>query len=334
MTKAPLSTSQDPAPALISDEHEIPSAHTSGVKLFLRERAIDGRRDTVPLLLVHGATLASALWDNPAPGWSWMDRLALDGKHVFAIDLRGYGRSSRPATFAAEAMDNPPYARAEDVINDVLDALVFIRQRTGCDRIDLLGGSWGSIVCGKLVAEGAADETVRRLVLYAPLYQEQAARPDWLPDGAQPASFGAYRQVMISDLRARWDAEIPVTDKSLWRPDGVFEALALSCIQDDAAHAWARPDSFRVPSGTLADLDRSFSGHPLYDARNISIPTLLVRGNADPISTDADAAYLFDAIRAETKRYVVIGNGAHFMIGERVMPQVHRVIAGFLSEDF
>ena len=314
------------------DEHKIASSTDPGVTLHLSERRSATTGKSVPLLLVHGATIASVLWDNPHPGWSWMNRLALDGFHVFAIDLRGYGRSSRPASFSCAPQDSPPYARAHEVIQDVLDALVFVQSHTGQPRIDLLGGSWGSIICGKLLAE-RHEAAIRRLVLYAPLYCEPDNRPKWLP-AAHTTQTGAYRQVGIEDLNARWDAEIPASDPALWRAPGVFEAIARRCLLDDAPHPWATDSGFRAPAGTIADLEQVYLGQPLYDARDIDRPTLLLRGSADPVSTHSDASRLFEKISSQIKQYTVIGNGAHFMVAERVFGQVHQVVRSFLAASF
>lgn len=317
-------------------QHRIASRTNVGGSLYLRER-IPGRerpKSPIPLLLVHGATLSSTLWDNPLPDWSWMNLLAQHGIHVFALDIRGYGRSSRPACFNEPADKNPAFARAGDVVEDVLAAIAFIQQRTGADRVDLLGGSWGSIICGKLVAETPAIP-VQRLVLYAPLYSEPSSCPPWFKSQMSRAEGrainGAYRQVPTEGLKKRWDDEIPVPDKSQWRPHGVFEAMAESCIQDDSEYPWATAGAFRVPNGAMADLAEIYSGHPLYDCRDITVPTLLVRGSADPVSTDADASRLFAGIGSDTKHYMVIGNGAHFIIGENKFREVHAQVANFLS---
>ena len=329
----PVHTDQDRfLEGVCYDEHKIASSTNPDVTLHLSERRSATTGESIPLLLVHGATIASVLWDNPHPGWSWMNRLALDGFHVFAIDLRGYGRSSRPASFSCAPQDNLPYARAHEVVQDVLDALAFVQNHTGQPSIDLLGGSWGSIICGKLVAE-RREAAIRRLVLYAPLYCEPESRPQWLP-AAHEAQTGAYRQVGIEDLKARWDDEIPVSDPSLWRPPGVFEAIAQRCLRDDAKNPWATDGGFRAPAGTIADLEQVYLGQPLYDGRRIDRPTLLLRGSADPVSTHSDASRLFEKISSQIKQYTVIGNGAHFMIAERVFGQVHQVVRSFLTASF
>lgn len=97
-----------------TNEHRIQSTSDPSVQLHLRERrAFNTSSDhPVPLLLIHGATISGVLWDNPLPGCSWMDRLAMDGFHAFAVDLRGCGRSSRPESFNHPPHENASYAHA------------------------------------------------------------------------------------------------------------------------------------------------------------------------------------------------------------------------------
>lgn len=265
-----------------------------------------------------------------------MDRLAADGFHVFAVDLRGYGRSSRPECFDMPPSENKPYATAKDVEQDVVDTINFISEYTGIGEIDLLGCSWGTIICGKLIAENP-NINVRRLVLYAPLYSEPNQRPPWLMKTSIPsddANIGAYRFVSVEDLRTRWDDEIPVQDKSSWRPNGVLEALVNNSLQEDEEYGGNNAPNFRVPNGTIADLQEVYDGVPLYDSKAISIPTLLMRGSADPVSTHDDATRLFESLTSKIKRYTIIGNGAHFMIAENKISEVHSGVTSFLSENF
>jgi alpha-beta hydrolase superfamily lysophospholipase len=284
--------------------------------------------------MIHGATIASALWDNAAPGWSWMDILARAGFHAFALDLRGYGLSSRPASLYLP--DAPPFARAVEVQADLCDTIAFIRDLTRADQVDLLGGSWGSVVCG-LFASGPNARQVRRLVLYAPLYSAKGQGADWCALAADPEDperlnprLGAVRPVHPNDFRRRWASEIPVADKASWRDSSVVEALIHQSLEE-AAHPQC-PGAFAVPNGSVADLFEVFHGRPLYSAAQINMPTLLLRGEFDPTSTHEDAMSLFTALGSERKRYCVIGRGAHFMIAERCLPEVHGVIAAFLSE--
>ena len=49
------------------------------------------------LLFVHGATYpAETAFDLPIEGVSMMDLIAMRGYDVYLVDVRGYGRSTRP----------------------------------------------------------------------------------------------------------------------------------------------------------------------------------------------------------------------------------------------
>jgi len=129
----------------------------------------------------------------------------------------------------------------------------------------------------------------------------------------------------------RWDAEIPVADKTLWRDDAAAAALLRQSI---AESAWAEtPGCLHMPTGALADLFEVYSGRPLYAASRIDRPTLIVRGEHDRTSTDADAQGLFDALGCARKLYCIVGRGAHFMVGERCLPELHAIVAGFLLDN-
>ncbi len=305
-----------------------------GPRLALRQRGPLGAPRGA-LLFVHGATLASDLYDVPLQGYSWMDAAGAAGREAFAVDLRGYGRSERPACFDRPAADSPPYATATDVLHDIDRAVEAVREATGRERIDLVGGSWGSVTCA-LYAGGPGAAKLRRLVLYAPLYADR--NETWLkicgapedPDRLNPG-LGAYRWVEETGFRQRWDSEIPLADKTAYRPEAVFRALFDSALDGDPAAAKRRPAAFRAPNGTLVDLHSVFTGRPLYDPKAIELPTLLLRGAADPTSTHADASRLFDALGAKTRQYSVIGGASHFAVAERAAPQIFAAAEAFLS---
>jgi pimeloyl-ACP methyl ester carboxylesterase len=73
----------------------IDSTDLPGLRLHLRGRSDDPARP--PVLMVHGATYASPLFDLGVPGRSWLAALAEAGFAAYALDVRGYGRSAMPA---------------------------------------------------------------------------------------------------------------------------------------------------------------------------------------------------------------------------------------------
>jgi pimeloyl-ACP methyl ester carboxylesterase len=334
---------------LVYENHLIESSVQAGLTLRLRERVETanvgnaeraGIGSKTPLLLVHGATIPSILWDHPNENWSWMNRFARDGFHVYALDVRGYGGSSRLAELeVTDPPNHPPYARAIDVQPDIEDAMRFIAKRHGVDKVDLLGGSWGSITCGMFAASERAS-LIRRLVLYAPIYDEGHTKTSWWHGAVDPndqtrvnPKLGAYRWVTRESLLNRWDEEIPFEDKSRWRPTEVFEPLFEACLKEDPASVGRDPKTFRAPNGTLVDLFCAYTGRPVFDAKHITVPTLLVRGDHDDTSSRIGSLKLFDDISAQNKAYVEVGNGAHFVILEHQAQTVHQAVAGFLNDN-
>ena len=71
------------------------------------------------VLFVPGATYPSeAGFDLPLGGVSWMDFAAQRGWDVHAMDLRGYGRSTRPPEMDQPPDQNPPIVRTDVAINE------------------------------------------------------------------------------------------------------------------------------------------------------------------------------------------------------------------------
>lgn len=307
------------------------------VALNIRVRRIAGR-ETNPdrlVLFVHGATLASYLWDVARPGLSMLDHVAARGWFVAALDIRGYGASSKPAAMTGDPLDHPPFAPASVAIRDIDAAVDHLRARTGAKRIKLIGGSWGSITTA-LYTTTIGREKVEKLVLYAPVFAPRnPARVEALRDPADHdrpnPGLGAYRWVTESELRQRWDNEIPVADKAAWRDEETFRAIMDEAFRLDPEGARRPEPAFRAPNGVLTDIFEAFSGRPLWRPSDLHVPTLLIRGDADPTSTHEDTSHLFAAISSPVKRYVLVGNGAHFVVAERNALQVFEEVSLFLE---
>ncbi|MBV9749809.1 MAG: alpha/beta hydrolase, partial [Acetobacteraceae bacterium] len=90
---------------IVAEEAMVPSGEP-GVEIYVRNKHPAGIAHFAPartLLFVHGATYpASTAFDLQLGGTSFMDDLAKYGFDVYAMDLPGYGKSSRPAQ-----MDQP-----------------------------------------------------------------------------------------------------------------------------------------------------------------------------------------------------------------------------------
>lgn len=287
-----------------------------------------------PVLLVHGATLGANLFDVPRAGYSLMAWLAGRGRAVYALDVRGFGNSLGGKVMDAEVGAHPPFARADEAVRDIGAAVELILVREHVETVDLMGFSWGTITSALYAA--SAPRRIARLALYAPLYAE--VNRLWLDRIADPKArsrlnprIGAYRLVTKTELISRWDGDLPTDDPSLYREGGIAELMFDVFAALDPHSRRHEPPAFRCPAGPLADLIAVFNGHPVFDARKLTMPTLLVRGSDDTTSTDTDARRLLAAVASQQKSYCVITPGSHFLIMERNRTELYQRLSDFLS---
>jgi pimeloyl-ACP methyl ester carboxylesterase len=325
---------EESAVPLATRLHRIPAQGATDLTLGVLEKRGDPIDPHLPpVLLVHGATLGASLFDLPRPGYSLMTSLASKGRTVYALDIRGFGTSLSGRVMDAGPRDHAPFARADDAVRDIGAALDFILARERMESMDLVGFSWGSITSALYAA--SAPERITRLALYAPLYAE--VNPLWLDRIADPEApsrlnprIGAYRLVTKKELISRWDADLPTHDPTLYREGGISELIFDIFAALDPRSGSLQPPAFRCPSGPLADLVDVFNGHPLYDPRKLTMPTLLLRGSEDTTSTDTDARRLLAAVASPQKSYCVVTPGSHFLIMERNRSELYQRLSDFL----
>lgn len=162
-TEARETSCSIPSGALYTEEHFI--ASSSGAVLHIVERYSDlslwQPRPRAILLLT--ATLATNVqYDARVPGddsYNALDRLAKAGFHAYALTYEGYGLSSLPSHGAV--------VTAERLLVQAGDILLWIRDRTGASRVDIMGSSIGSSLAVALGGQGSPVplHSVGRLVL-------------------------------------------------------------------------------------------------------------------------------------------------------------------------
>lgn len=193
-------TSPGVAPQLVTETFMIPGLDP-GIQLHVRNKRPSGLESFAPeriVLFVHGATFASEPgFDVELPGGSWMEYVAKRGFDTYFVDIRGYGRSTRPPAMDQPPMANAPFADTRDAVRDVSAAVDFILKRRGVQKINVVGWSWGTTIMGGFAAENPAK--VEKLVLYAPVW--------YLPK--PPPYQGAYRTTTREQALARRGAGVP-----------------------------------------------------------------------------------------------------------------------------
>ncbi len=302
------------------------ASHVPGVELFLRNKRLKVRtagRGSV--LLVHGATFSSvSLFDVDVGTGSFMDMLAQKGFDVWALDIRGYGGSSRLPVMSQAPSTSEPLVPAIEAVDDVSAAMAHIRKIRAVDRVALMGMSWGGSIAG--IFASRHPETLSHLVLIAPLWL--SAHPLRI-DSSAPIM--THRLVDVNAYEAGWLSPVPEDRRESVLPAGWFERWS---EMTEATDADAPAGKVRAPSGAVADVRRYWTaGKPLYDPASITAPVLMVRGEWDIDVTREMAGDLFDRLtQAQAKTWIEIAEATHMILMERPREVVTDAIATFLKD--
>jgi pimeloyl-ACP methyl ester carboxylesterase len=324
----PCERSGAPPRALVTDSRTIAS-DTPGIELYLRNKRPADMQSFPPeriLLFVHGATYPSETgFDLALDGFSWMDYVACRGFDVYLVDLRGYGRSTRPPEMSQPAEAGKPIVTTGVAVADVGTAVEWIARHRKVKRLNLLGWSWGTTIMATYAA--ANPEQVGKLALYAPLWLRNTQLP-----GA--GTLGAYRTVTKEQAKKRWLNGVPPEKQADIIPPGWFEAWAEATWETDPDSAKQDPPLLRAPNGVIQDVREYWAaGRPYYDPAAITAATLLIHAQWDQDTPGYMAQALFALLtNAAYKRLVVIGEGTHTVVMEKNRMQLLREVQLFLEE--
>src|ERR1700686_3251919 len=119
-------------PELTVESYLIPSGD-AGIGLYVRNKrpaSMTRFAGEKILLFVHGATYPSeSAFDLPIEGASMMDLIAARGYDVYLVDVRGYGRSTRPPEMSLPPEANKPIVSTETALRDLGAAVDHVRKR-------------------------------------------------------------------------------------------------------------------------------------------------------------------------------------------------------------
>ena len=244
-----------------------------------------GDENAAPVLFLHGGGQTRHAWGGSA------DALARDGRCAIALDLRGHGESDW-------ATGEAPY-RLERFAADlraVIDQLGRAPALVGAS----LGGLTSLLALGEA---GAPLASAAVLVDIAPRIE---------PEGAQRiASFMVGRPDGYASLEEVADAIADYT-RHRSRPRDLESLKKNLRVRDDGRYTWHWDPRFMGPDGPreIVQRERLFAA-----ARNLTLPTLLVRGRESDILSDEGVreflAHLPDA------QYVDVGGAGHMVAGDR-----------------
>ena len=311
---------------------ELTVASEPGIDIFVRNKRPSTHATFTPertLLFVHGSTYpAHTGFDAPLGGQSWMETIASRGYDVYCLDVRGYGRSTRPQAMSDPPQNNPPIVRTPDAVKDITAVLNVILKRRNIAKLNLLGWSWGCTLMATTAIQNL--DKVARLMLYAPGWLRTT--PSLLNPGGGP--LGAYRTVTREQAKARWLNGVPEHKQASLIPPGWFDQWTDLTWATDPDGGKQSPPVVRAPNGTVADTTEYWSsGKTMYDPSKITVPTLIAIGEWDRDTPPYMAQAIFPLlVNSPGKRLVMLAEGTHHMMLEKNRQALFNTVQAFLDE--
>lgn len=328
----------------------VPAIEGEASRLFVRERVrgvllqerAGSFREGRVVLMVHGGFWPSEIaFDlrHPTfggPVYSWMEALAVAGFDVFAMDMTGYGHSSRPTmgdpgnlspedqarlvpnTIAAVREPSYPYRLVtSDSEADDIDCVVEdIRALRGVERLILIGWSGGGMRIGTYALRH--PEKVERIIIWASSnYADDGpdGPPAELPEPGHPIQFQDR-----AASEARWAPNVHSLDQV---SPGIADSIwHKSLLSDPVGASWG--------AGGLRAPTRTSWGWNARAAGSLEAPVLVVAGEYDGlIGANRD---LYAAIGAKEKVFLEVAGASHFMAWEKQRAVLHRVSIEWLGQ--
>ncbi|MEW6533204.1 MAG: alpha/beta fold hydrolase [Thermodesulfobacteriota bacterium] len=258
-----------------------------GIRLYLWEKCQGSHANKPIVVLAHGSASAGrGSFDLQVPGkpsYSLMGFLATEGFDVFAHDIRGFGRSTRPDVHLTTQV-------ASEDLNAVVDYIAKLR---GAKKINLLGWSWGTQYCGMFIM--AHPDKVEKYVSYAQMHVDS---PDIARRRPRIDIFRNYPYVSIPE--AAWKPRFySMTPEAVNDPD-VVNAYAQAAVQ-------AEP---QTPTGPQLDMVTIM---PMIHPKLIPVPTMIIHGEYDDVADVDGLMPFFGQLPTSYKRYVVVPDGGHML---------------------
>jgi pimeloyl-ACP methyl ester carboxylesterase len=280
-----------------------------GVKLFLFEKvAGDPANSRGTILFVHGSSMASQpTFDLQVPGRphsSAMEYFAGLGYDCWAVDMEGYGRSTK------DRDNNAPISQGAD---DCYAAALYIEKLRGKRPLLVYGISSGALRAALFAERHPA--MVARLALDAMVWTGEgsptlAERRKKLPEFSKTNR----RPMSKAFIHSVFDRDHPDTaDRK------VIEAFADAVVALD--------DS--VPTGTYVDM---CSKLPVVNPQNLAVPTLIMRGQHDGIASMEDLLAFFAKLPNPDKQFTVMSGISHASFQQKNYMTVYHILASWFAQ--
>lgn len=326
---------QSTAPAISGQTAQIYVREVVRAAVVTRDAA---RADRVVLFVHGGGTPGSVSFDVPFQDYSWMAYLARAGFDVFAMDMTGYGRSTRPLAMndpcnlspkqqaalppgVIQGGCAPSYRGALTTIasdwNDLATVVDHVLELRHVDQISLIGWSSGGARAGGFAVQH--PEKVRTLVLLAPDYNRGPAQQ---PPAQMPAA-GAPMSIQSREgLTALWNYQVGCPGQ--YDP-AIIDAVWSAMIESDPVGATWGTGVRRAPQVMNEGWNQS-------DVARTTVPTLMVTGEQDKLVPSARVRDLYTDLGSKNKVMIELACSSHFGMWERNHPLLFRASLEWLTK--
>jgi pimeloyl-ACP methyl ester carboxylesterase len=319
--------------AIVRREFFVPVSSTApameghAAQAYVREvaRGDLGSQTRGVVLFVHGAgTPSEVTFDVPYEDYSWMAYLAEAGFDVFATDMIGYGRSTRPspmndlcnlpktqqATFVPSMLPqtcSPSFPTALTTMDsdwELIDAVVdHLRSLRGVSSVALVGWSQGGPRAAGYAAKHA--DKVSRLVVLAPAYNRNG--PLGPPSGGPASSDGSMNVQSEKDFIANWDRQVECPAQ--YEPE-VRSAVWSEMLASDPVGASWGTGVRRAPVVPTWGFNQAV-------VAKLTTPFLMVSGVTDKQVLPERVRQLYDDLGSEEKVFIDLACSSHNAMWER-----------------
>jgi pimeloyl-ACP methyl ester carboxylesterase len=314
----------------VSVRSTVPSMAGQIAQIYVRERLLAGtvlRSASVTdkvVLFVHGAgTPAEVAFDVPYQDYSWIAYLAQAGFDVFAMDMTGYGRSTRPTamndpcnlareqqtTFVPSFLSAPcapsyphPMTTIASDWNDINSVVDYIRALRHVSQVNLVAWSLGGPRSGGYAAQH--PEKLQKLVLLAPGYTRalQATAPVQLPAEGTTMNTQSHEE-----FTENWDRQVGCQDQ--YDP-AASESVWSEMIKSDPVGATWGPGVRRAPLVTTWGWNAEI-------VAKMQLPTLMVTGEHDKQVPSGRVRELYTDLGSHQKVFIDLACSSHNAMWEK-----------------